>query len=48
MLEISYIYIGLSVFSLLLIIRIIRIQEKKKILRYHGITVKRRKLFFKI
>jgi len=48
MLTINYVYIGLSVFSLLLVIRIIHIQEKKKILRYHGITMKRRKLFFKI
>lgn len=47
MLTISYICIGLSVFSLLLVINIIRKKEKKKNLRYHGITEKRRKMKFK-
>jgi len=45
MLEVSYICIGLSVFSLILGIKMVRNKEKKKILRYHGITMKRRKLF---
>jgi len=40
MLVISYICIGLSVFSFLLVIRIIRKKEKRKILRYHGVTEK--------
>jgi len=48
MLTMSFICISLIVFSLLLVFRIIHIHEKKKILRYHGITMKRRKLFFKI
>jgi len=48
MLTLSYVCIGLSVFSLLLVIIIIRKKEKKRILRYHGITMKRRKMIFKI
>jgi len=48
MLAMSYICIGLSVFSLLLVIRIIRKKERRRILRYHGITVKRKKMIFKI
>jgi len=48
MLTMSYICIGLSVFSLLLVISIIRKKKKKRILRYHGITDKRKKMIFKI
>ena len=48
MLSMSYIYIGLSVFSLILVIRIIRKKEKRRILRYHGITDKGKKVIFKI
>jgi len=40
---ISYFCIGLSIFLLVIVVKIIRIKEKKKVLRYHGITVKRRK-----
>jgi|GEM_PF-2065984 len=48
MLTVSYICIGLSVFSLLLVIGIIRNKEKRRILRYHGITGKRKKMIFKV
>ena len=48
MLEVSYICISLSVFSLLLVIRIILKKERKRILRYHGITDERKKIIFKI
>jgi len=48
MLTISYICIGLSVFSLLLVTKILRQKENKRVLRYHGITEKRRKMIFKI
>ena len=48
MLTVSYICIGLSVFSLLLVIRIIRKKEKRRVLRYHGITDKRKKMIFKV
>jgi len=47
MLTMSYICIGLSVFSLLLVIKIIRKKERKRILRYYGITDKRKKMIFK-
>jgi len=47
MLTMSYICIGLSVFLLLLVIRIIRKKERKRILRYHGITDKRKRMIFK-
>jgi len=41
MIVISYICIGLSVVSLILVIKAIRNKEKKMILRYHGITKKK-------
>ena len=41
MLTMSYICISLSLFSLLLVIRIIRKKEKKRVLRYYGITKKK-------
>jgi len=43
MTTISYICIGLCVLLLVIVVKIIRIKEKKRILRYHGIIVKRRK-----
>jgi len=48
MLIMSYICIILSVFSLLLVIKMIRRKEKRRVLRYYGITNKRKKLIFKI
>jgi len=43
MLTLSYVCIGLSVFSLLLVIKIVRYKDKKRILRYHGVTEKNHK-----
>jgi len=45
MLTVSYICIGLSVFSLLLVIRAtFKEHEKQKILRYYGISKKKNKI----
>lgn len=44
---INYICIVFSVFLLVAIIKVIRKKEKKRILRYHGITAKRRRWIFK-
>jgi len=41
MITISYICIGLSLLLLVVAIKIMRYKEKKRILRYHGITKKR-------
>ena len=48
MLTMSYICISLSVLSLFLVIRIARKKEKRRVLRYYGITDKRKKMIFKI
>jgi len=40
MLTISYVYVGLSVFLLVLIIRIIQKEKRNEIRRYHGIIKK--------
>jgi len=45
---ISFINIVFSVLLLVVVIKAIRNKEKKRILRYHGITVKRRKWIFKV
>jgi len=39
----SYICVGLSIFSLLLVLKVIQYKEKKIMFRYHGITAKRRR-----
>ena len=41
MLIASYICIGLSVLSLIIVIRTMQSRERKKVLRYYGITKKK-------
>jgi len=48
MLTASYICVGLSVFSLFLVIRIIQKKERRRVFRYNGITDKRKRMIFKI
>jgi len=38
MLVLSYTCIGVSVFTLIIVIRLIQKKEKKRVLRYYGIT----------
>ena len=40
---VPYICIGLSILLLIIIVKIMRIKEKKRILRYHGVSIKKRK-----
>ena len=45
MLTVSYICVGLSVFSLFLVIRVVvKEHEKQKILRYYGISKKKKRV----
>jgi len=48
MLTLSYICIGLSTFSILLIIHVIKNNEKEQRLRYHGFSKNRRKIVYKL